>query len=122
MEEMSLGYFWRAGGLGMYQVAIFGVIVLVAAARFALTPDERKVPFLRTMTGATLLSIMAAVSSDFAAVMWHVPERFPPAEWPRVLMIGSFESLTPAVLGFALLSFAWLVKAVGMRRLMLRVP
>ncbi len=122
MDEMNAAYFFRAGGLGMIHVCVFGVIVLAAAARFALHPDERKVPFLRAMTAATLLAIACAVVTDFATVLWNVPHRFAPERWAEVLMVGTFESLTPAVLGFALLSFAWLIKAVGMRRLMLRIP
>jgi hypothetical protein len=123
MEEMSLGYFYRAGGFGMHQVALFALVVLVAAGRFAYQPDERKVPFLRTMSAATLLAIAFAVTSNVATVFWSVPKHVPDqASWPRILLIGLFESLTPAVLGVGLLSIAWLVKAVGMRRLVQRLP
>lgn len=120
---MTFGEFFRAGGVGMFQVTIFGLVMLAAAALFALAPDERRVPFLRAMSTATLLSIAAAVVSNFATVFFSVPTKFEnQADWPRLLLIGSFESLTPAVLGFALLSFAWLIKAVGMRRLAMRLP
>jgi hypothetical protein len=123
MEEMSVGYFYRVGGFGMHQVALFALVVPVAAGRFAYQPDERKVPFLRTMSAATLLAIVFAVTSNVATVFWSVPKHFPDqAGWPRILLIGLFESLTPAVLGFGLLSIAWLVKAVGMRRLVQRLP
>lgn len=121
--NMTVGYFFRAGGIGMIQVGIFGLVVLIAAARFARDPDERRVPFLRAMSTATILSIAAALSLNFGAVFWNVPDRFEDqSQWPRMLLIGLFEALTPAMLGFALLSFAWLVKAVGMRRLAMRLP
>jgi hypothetical protein len=123
MEEMSLSYLFRAGGFGMHQVTLFAVVVLVAAGRFAYRPDERKVPFLRTMSAATLLAIAFAVTTNITTVLYSVPNHFPDERtWPRTLLVGFFESLTPAVMGLGLLSVAWLVKAVGMRRLVQRLP
>lgn len=119
---MTFSEFWQAGGFGMYQVAIFGGIVLAAAGTFAWRPDARKVPFLRTMTVATLLAIAGALASNVGMVLYSVPQRFEQPRWVEVTYQGLFESLTPAILGFALLSVAWLVKAVGMRRLALALP
>jgi len=116
--EFSWGMFWRAGGFGSYQVALFGLIVLATAVWFAIKRDERQLPFLRTMTFATLLSITFAVVSDVATVCYSVPRYFANKdEWPAGVLIGLFESLTPAVLGFGLLSIAWFITAIGVRRL-----
>jgi hypothetical protein len=119
---MSIGDFWQAGGFGMYQVSVFGLSVLIAALRFAVRPDERQIPFVRAMTVASLLSIAMAVTSDIATVCWSVPKlSHALADWPEFLLIGTFESLTPAILGFGLLSLAWLAQAVGVRRLASRL-
>jgi magnesium-transporting ATPase (P-type) len=116
--EFTWGYFWRAGGFGMYQVALFGLIVLATAVWFAIKRDERQLPFLRTMTFATVLSITFAVVSDIATVCYSVPRYFTNKEqWSAGLLIGLFESLTPAALGFGLLSAAWFITALGVRRL-----
>ena len=123
MEEMSLKYFWQAGGFGMYEVAAFGITVLIAAIRFALRPDERRIPFVRAMTAATLLATAGAVCSDLGTVFYSVPRlNENPSDWPRFLLIGCFESLTPACLGFGLLCLAWVVQAIGLHRLASSLP
>lgn len=123
MEEVTLKTFWEAGGFGMYQVAAFSLTVLVATIRFAIRPDERRIPFVRAMTAATLFSIVFSVTSDFATVFAYVPTEYhDPATQFRFLLQGSFESLTPAVMGFGILSLAWLAQAVGMWRLARSIP
>ena len=118
MEEVTMKIFWQAGGFGMYQVAAFSLTVLLATIRFALQPDERRIPFVRAMTAATLLAIVFSVTSDFATVFLNVPTLSKqPAEQLQFLLQGSFESLTPAILGFGVLSIAWLAQAVGTWRL-----
>lgn len=123
MEEMTLKSFWQAGGFGMYWVLAFGATVLIAALRFALRPDERQIPFVRAMTATTLLTIGFAVVSDFATVFYSVPRLSEnPSDWPRFMLIGSFESLTPACMGLGLLSLASLAHAIGLRRLANGLP
>jgi hypothetical protein len=123
MEEITFKVFWQAGGFGMYQVAAFTLTVLIATLRFALQPDERRIPFVRAMTAASLLSIVFSVTSDFATVFLSVPRLTDkPAQQLQFILQGSFESLTPACLGFGLLSLAWLAQAVGTWRLAQRIP
>jgi hypothetical protein len=122
MVDVTLKTFWQAGGFGMYQVAAFALTVLFAAIRFAVTPDERRIPFVRAMSTATLFAIIFSVVSDFATVFVNVPKLSDkPAEQFATLLIGSFESLTPACMGFALLSLAWLAQAIGTWRLAQRI-
>jgi hypothetical protein len=121
-QEMTLKQFWQAGGFGMYMVTAFGLTLLLGAVRFALRPDERDVPFTRAMTGATLAAIAMSVASDFGTVCWSVPRLAPKEEWQRWLLLGSFESLTPAMLGFGFVSLAWLAHAIGIRRLARALP
>ena len=123
MEEMTVKTFWQAGGFGMYQVAAFALTVLVATMRFALQPDERRIPFVRAMTAATLLATVFSVCTDFATVFLCVPQLTKdPVEQMQHLMQGSFESLTPACLGIGVLSLAWLAQAIGTWRLAQRIP
>lgn len=123
MEELTLKTFWQAGGFGMYQVAAFALTVLVAALRFAVQPDERRIPFVRAMTAATLLATVFSVATDFATVFRFVPTLSQdPAERFTFLLQGGFESLTPACLGFGVLSLAWLAQAIGTWRLAQRIP
>ena len=117
MDEVTVTYFWQAGGFGMYQVGLFGVALLLTAIHFAFRPEERRLPYLQAMSTATLMSIGLAVFSDISAVCWALAHWKEQSELVSVLFTGLFESLTPACMGFALLSLAWLAKAFGLWRL-----
>lgn len=110
----------RAGGFGMWVVLLFGLITLFTAGRFAFKPREDAVGILRAMSAATVFSVLSALSSNLAAVFWKVPNT---EEWakspdmPLIVMTGLAESLTPCMLGFTMLGLAWLMTAVGYRRI-----
>jgi hypothetical protein len=116
-NEVTFAYFWQAGGFGMYQVALFGVALLLTASHFAARPEERRLPYLRAMSVATLMSVLLAVVSDMSAVFWTLASWKDDSTFRATLCMGLFESLTPAALGFALLSLAWLAQALGLWRL-----
>jgi hypothetical protein len=112
--------FMRAGGFAIWLVLLFGLITLGAAALFAWRPDERRLAFIRAMTWATLFQTIAATVMGFGAVGFKVPNTPAWAESPKVHLIvmeGIAESLTNSMLGFTVLAVAWLVTAIGIRRL-----
>jgi hypothetical protein len=110
----------RAGGIFMIFVLGFGLITFGAAIHFAIRPDLRRVETVRALTLATLFSVAAGVIACIAKVGSTIP-RIP--EWassPKIhllVMEGISESMAPGILGFSLLALAWLVMAVGHRRL-----
>ena len=112
--------FFRAGGFSMVFVLLFGLLALAAAVRFALWPDVRLSDMLRALTVATLFSVGSGLFSDIAAVCTKVPRN---PDWakgpdlPLIVMTGIGESMAPGVLGCSLLAIAWLIAAVGHRRL-----
>ena len=117
--------FMQAGGLGIWIVLLFGVLTLVAAVAFAARPDPRRVELTRALSQATVFAVLTAVCANLAAVGWKVPQNEEWAKSPelplivRTIEVASepvAESLTPAILGFALLGIAWFVTAVGVRR------
>ncbi|RLB59065.1 MAG: hypothetical protein DRI90_15870 [Deltaproteobacteria bacterium] len=112
--------FLRAGGFGMGVVVVVGGITLVTAIMFAHQPDERRMALIRAFTAASLFSVLTAVSSNLATVMVHVPQnpKFADShDFAKIIMIGIGESLTPAIMGCAILTVTWVIAAVGMRRL-----
>ena len=116
---MRFYHFFQEGGWGMWFVLLFGLITLAQAIGFARRPDERRRSALEAFERATLYSVIATVALDLAAVA-RAPRGMPWSEAPRVELVifeGIAESLAPAILGFALLSFAWMIGAVGQRRL-----
>ncbi len=112
--------FFRAGGLSMIFVLLFGAMTFGAAIWFMRRPDARYVGMIRALSVATVFSVLSGITSDLAAVFTKVPGDPSWAhspDMPLIVMRGLGESLAPAILGFSLLSLAWLVTAVGVRRL-----
>jgi hypothetical protein len=108
----------REGGFQMVFVLGFGLTTLVAAILFAVRPAQRKLPFIRGMSHATLFTILAGICADLAAVGHAIPGRFAEdPKWYYAMILGFGESMAPGIIGFSLLSLVWLVSAVGERRL-----
>jgi hypothetical protein len=117
--------FMIEGGWGMWFVLTFGTITLLAAIGFARKPNTTRQHAAGSFCGATCFAILSAVSLNLAAVGSKVPNVPEWANSPRVHLIvmeGISESLAPAILGFTLLSFAWMLMAVGQRRWQRELP
>ncbi len=112
--------FFQAGGWPMFLILILGLTTLVAAAAFMRKPEARDVGMIRGFSVATVFAVLSGIAADLAAVFTKIPSN---PEWanspdmPLIVMTSLDESLTPAVLGFSMLTLAWLVTAVGVRRL-----
>ncbi len=110
--------FFLGGGSAMLAVLLFGVLALVAAVRFALSPTVSRLEVGRALSRATLFAAVTGVFSDLATVFSKVPQN---PEWaqspelPLIVMTGLSEAMAPAILGFALLAVFSLVCAVGHR-------
>ena len=117
--------FFLNGGVPMFGVVVCGLSALVAAVRFAISPDRRKVGAIASLSLATTATSLLGVAADLATVFHVVAsnEEFQkPNVMPVVLLQGLSESASPPILGFALLTVIWLVMAVGYRRLAPRLP
>jgi hypothetical protein len=121
----SILRWWGMGGWGMWFVLSFALINLMAAVSFARRPEALREQAVRSFTRATCYAISSTVALDLAAVGSLVPHEPAFVNHPRIELIvleGIAESLAPAILGFTLLSFAWLVMAIGHRRLAHELP
>ena len=117
--------FFLNGGVPMLGVVVCGLGALVAAVRFAITPDGRKIGAIVSLSLATLATSLLGMIADAATVFHAVatnPEFQKAGEMPLILLQGLGESASPPILGFALLTVIWLVMAVGYRRLAPRLP
>ena len=104
-------------------VVVLGVVAVVAGARLAVEPTERRLALLRPLTTA---SICASVSATSAGVMTALKVAAGGAAAgsgtqanaiaEALLLRGLAESAVPAAAGFALLAVAWLLAAIGLRR------
>lgn len=113
--------FFLGGGWSMFVVLVLGLAAVVAAARFAFRPEPARIGAIEALTRATVFAALAGVLSCFGAVGAKVPAH---PEWAErmgglgnVVLAGVGEAMAPGVLGFGLLSVAWLAMATGHRRL-----
>src|SRR5947209_18065199 len=109
--------FIREGGGGMFSTLAFGGVLLVAAVRCAWRPERRRLGFIFGMWATTLVQIVHATWTDFAAVAHATSsEEMPPALVMRVLLEGFKESTRPGVLGGLFLVLSLLFVSIGLQR------
>ena len=104
-------------------VVIVGLATLAVAVTFAFRPAERTLAVLRPLCAATIFSALAAFlmgTANGLKAMGHFLDTATDAAgttraW-RMFLDAMAESPAPLVLGFAVVSVAWLLVAVGLRR------
>lgn len=112
--------FLRMGGFPMWFVLAFGSLTLAAAISFARHPVERSVGLIRSLSVATVFIILSGVAGGLTMMSVRIPQTPEWANDPKlalIVMAGIGESLTLAIVGFAFLAVAWLVTALGVRRM-----
>ncbi|MCB9683940.1 MAG: hypothetical protein H6738_01700 [Alphaproteobacteria bacterium] len=111
--------FMLAGGFPMVFIVVFGAVALIGALRFALTPEPGRVGAVLAYGGSVLFAAVAGTAFDttfVARAVVGVDEADQAHRW-LILVVGLSESLSPLILGSAILSVVALLVAVGMRRL-----
>lgn len=108
--------FFRAGGFNMYALAAFGLVMIPQAALFARNADAQRLSLIRALTWAvvccTIVGFMAGLASTAKYVVAH-----PEAPALPSLLQGFAESTANIVLGGSIAVIAWLLVAVGVRRM-----
>jgi hypothetical protein len=95
---------------------IIGTVPLIMAAVYIVRPTERNLALMRPLT---LAGLFAGISGgvlggiNVLSVAWT---RELTTESYKVMAVGAAESLVPVLVGFASLTVAWLLVAVGMGR------
>ena len=114
--------FFVEGGIGMWPVLIFGLVLVAAAARYAFTPHPIRLRFLAVVSILLVVVSGHAMIVDVAKVLSFVsgPERVPDADLARFLATGLKESSRPGILGGGILSFTLVLVAIGIYRAGLR--
>ena len=109
----------QEGGFPIWFVLAFGALTLLCCARYAATPNIERLPLAGALSLATLFSTITAISADLAAVGHHGPEflaQHPGTEVYALVLQGGAESLSPAIIGFSMLTLAALLTALGCYR------
>ncbi len=106
---------FRNGGWGMFPTALFGVICLVVAARYALRPERRLIPLQLALGVVTVLTgclgFVAGLITTTNA-LHQVPEN----RVPLIGALGFGESLHNVALALILVVLAALCTSVGVVR------
>jgi hypothetical protein len=110
--------FWMEGGWGMVPVTAFGVVMIVAAGRFAFDAELLRLRFVAAMGVLLVAAMLHAMLTNVAAVFSFVsdPAQVTDAELARVLCTGFMESTRPGALGGVLLVIALVLAATGVSR------
>jgi hypothetical protein len=110
---------FQEGGFPMWFLLAFGGLTLICAARFAARPDSARLRLAAALGLTTLFATLTAICADFAAVGHHLPEyltHHPDVSFSTALMQGAAEAMSPAILGFTMLSLAALLLGLGFHR------
>lgn len=108
--------FIQAGGMPSIVILIFSALALVAAVQFARRPDAKGRATIRSLIAVVITSIVLGTLMCFHSVLGFI-ETHPEEPSMQILLTGARESLSPAILGLALLSVVYMIVAVGERRL-----
>jgi len=110
------------GPLFIFMVLV-GLATVITAARFAFWPAERTLAIVRPLcaatTSSTLAAFFAGVTNGLAGLsrlLNAAPDPSASAHAWRMALGGFAESPVALIVGFALVTVAWLLVAVGLRR------
>ena len=107
------------GGLPMWFILAFGLAALASAIRYSLRPQAKLRGLLTGLSLATLFSTLAALAAALGATLNTLTgRRFPELslEAPHgalTLLTGLAESMSPLIMGFALLALSSMFGAIG---------
>lgn len=96
---------------------LMDLLPLVMAVIYALRPTERHLALMRPFSLAGLFAALSGGALGFLNVLRGigVTQEFTQAAYAR-MAIGASEALVTTFVGFACLSAAWLLVAIGMSR------
>ena len=96
---------------------LIGALPLAAAGLYALRPTERRLALMRPISLAGLFAALGGAVLGFVAALraLAMADQITPAMVPAIAA-GASESLVTVFFGFACLTVAWLLVAVGMQR------
>jgi Zn-dependent protease with chaperone function len=96
---------------------IIGLVPLAMALAYVANPSERRLALMRPLSLAGIFGALTGVFSGFITVLRGIgtTSTLTTGSWQRIA-IGAGEALVPVFFGFACLTVAWILVALGMRR------
>jgi hypothetical protein len=106
----------RQASLFALLTLILDFVPLVMAAVYVIRPTEPHLALMRPLSLAGLFAALSGGVLGFINVLRFAWTREMTAETYRVMAVGAAESLVSMFVGFACLTVAWLLVAIGMGR------
>lgn len=109
----------QEGGVGMWFILAFGLAALASAVRYALRPEAKLRGLMNGLALATLFASLAALAAALGATFNALAGRRAAElslEAPHgalTLLTGMSESMSPLIMGFALLALTAMFGSVG---------
>jgi hypothetical protein len=109
----------QEGGVPMWFILAFGLAALASAVRYALRPEARVRGLMMGMSLATLFASLAALAAALGATFNALAGRrvaelsLEAPHGALTLLTGLSESMSPLIMGFALLALTAMFGAVG---------
>lgn len=115
-----MGEAFHLGGWGMYPTSIFGLLLIAASIRYAMSPERRFVPLqvslgIMTLTSGGLGFVTGMIKSALAIYG-------APADMRWIWVVGMGESLNNVALALALLTIGAIAASVGALRIAREAP
>jgi hypothetical protein len=115
-----MGEAFHLGGFPMYPTALFGLLMVAAAIRYAMSPQQRFVPLQISLGIMTLASGGLGFVTGLIKSVSAIGNVSPDLRW--IWTVGMGESLHNVALAFALVTVAAIAASVGALRLAWDAP
>jgi len=110
--------FFRAGGFNMIPLAVLGIAMLVTAVKFARDADPQRLALVRALTWAIVACTFIGLAAGLASTAHYVVDHDEALKDPLPYLLQGFaETMTNAILGGSFVVLAWILVAVGVRRM-----
>jgi len=100
-------------------IVALGLFTVGVAVSFLLKPTEVKLGFIRPLSIATTYASIVGVVTGLAVTLTQISWELKPGVGlgDTALFLGGIsEALVPAIIGFSLLTIAWVAVSLGMRK------
>ena len=111
---------FHLGGWGMYPTLVFGLLMMAAAVRYAISPERRFVPLMVSLGIMTLMGGTLGFVTGMIKTFTSMGEVKPDDRWFWMLGVG--ESLNCLGLALVLLVLGSIASSVGALRIARTAP
>jgi uncharacterized membrane protein YfcA len=109
---------FREGGWGMFPTAIFGILLVGVAVRYAIDPAKRLVPLLVSLGAVTLTAGALGFVTGFIKSVSAIEAS--PEHNPALALLGAGEAANCVGLALCLMTIAGLATSAGALRIAAR--